>query len=94
VMWNTVTGNKNGQKVRVDYYMWEQADTELGVSGMARVTGFPCAITAKLIGAGKITAKGIVAPEDCIEGPVYDEFMAELEKRNINILEELGVVEA
>jgi saccharopine dehydrogenase-like NADP-dependent oxidoreductase len=92
-MWNTVTGTKDGQKVRVDYYMWDEADTELGMSGMARVTGFPCAITAKLIAAGKITQKGIVAPEDCIEGAVYDEFMAELEKRNVKILEESGVVE-
>jgi len=92
VMWNTVTGTKDGHNVRVDYYMWDEADTKLGMSGMARVTGFPCAITAKLIAAGKITQKGIVAPEDCIEGDVYDEFMAELEKRNVKILEESGEV--
>ena len=93
VMWNTVTGTEGGKKVRVDYHMWDEADTKLGMSSMARVTGFPCAIAARLIAAGKIEEKGIVAPEDAIKGDVYDEFMAELAKRNINILEEFGEVE-
>jgi len=93
VMWNTVTGTKEKKKVRVDYYMWDEADTELGMSSMARVTGFPCAITARFIAEGKIEGKGIVAPEDAIMGPVYDEFTAELIKRNVNILEEFTEVE-
>ncbi|NIN69215.1 MAG: saccharopine dehydrogenase [Anaerolineae bacterium] len=93
VMWNTVTGTKDKKKVRVDYYMWDEADTELGMSSMARVTGFSCAITARFIAEGKIERKGIVAPEDAMEGPVYDEFVAELIKRNIDILEEFTQVE-
>jgi lysine 6-dehydrogenase len=92
VMWNTVTGTRDGKKVRVDYYMWDEADTDLGMSSMARVTGFPCAITARFIAAGKIEAKGIVAPEDCFEGELYDEFIAELTKRDINILEQFTQV--
>ena len=87
VMWNTVTGTKNGQKMRIDYYMWEEADTENGVSAMGRATGFPAAIGAKLIGIGEIEKKGIVAPEDAIEGKVYQKFMDELGKKNITILE-------
>jgi lysine 6-dehydrogenase len=89
VMWNTVTGTKDGKKVQVNYHMWDEADTELGFSSMQRVTGFPCAITARFIGRGDITEKGIVAPEDAIKGDLYDEFMAELAKRNINISEEV-----
>jgi len=87
VMWNTVTGTKNGQKMRIDYYMWEEADTENGISAMGRATGFPAAIGAKLIGRGEIEKKGIVAPEDAIEGKVYQKFMEELGKKNITILE-------
>jgi lysine 6-dehydrogenase len=93
VMWNSVVGKKDGQKTRIDYYMWDEADTDLGFSAMQRVTGFPCAIAARLIARGLIAEKGIVPPEDCIQGEVYDEFMAELSKRNINILEEFGEVE-
>jgi len=87
VMWNTVTGTKNGQKMRIDYYMWDEADTKNGISSMGRVTGFPAAIGARLIGRGEIEKKGIVAPEDAIEGKVYQKFMGELRKRNITILE-------
>jgi len=87
VMWNTVTGTKNGQKMRIDYYMWEETDTENGISAMGRATGFPAAIGAKLIGRGEIEKKGIVAPEDAIEGKVYQKFMEELGKKNITILE-------
>jgi len=87
VMWNTVTGIKNEQKMRIDYYMWEEADTENGITAMGRATGFPAAIGANLIGKGEIEKKGILAPEDAIEGKVYQKFMEELGKKNITILE-------
>jgi saccharopine dehydrogenase-like NADP-dependent oxidoreductase len=54
---------------------------------MGRVTGFPAAIGAKLVGRGEINKKGIVAPEDAIEGKVYRSFMEELAKKNITVLE-------
>jgi saccharopine dehydrogenase-like NADP-dependent oxidoreductase len=87
VMWNTVTGIKDGQKMRIDYYMWEEADTENGISAMGRVTAFPEAIATVMLGKGKITKKGIVAPEDAIEGKIYENFLEELKRRKINILE-------
>lgn len=87
VMWNTVTGTKNGHKMRIDYYMWEEADTENGISAMGRVTGFPAAIGAKLIARGEIEKRGIAAPEDAIEGRVYQHFMEELTEKNITVLE-------
>jgi saccharopine dehydrogenase-like NADP-dependent oxidoreductase len=87
VMYNTLTGKKDGKNVKIEYFMWDEADTKNGISSMARVTGFPVAITAKMILANKIKEKGIVPPEDCIKGDLYAEFMQELKKRNINILE-------
>ncbi|GAG71721.1 unnamed protein product [marine sediment metagenome] len=68
VMWNTLTGIKDGQKMRIDYYMWEEADIENGISAMGRVTAFPEAIATVMVGKGEINKKGIVAPEDAIEG--------------------------
>lgn len=88
VMWNTVTGVKDGKKLRLDYYMWDEADTRNGISSMGRVTGFSAAIGAMLIGKGEIKKKGVVAPEDVIEGEIYQKFINELVKRNIIILEE------
>jgi saccharopine dehydrogenase-like NADP-dependent oxidoreductase len=87
VMWNTVTGVKNGQKIRIDYYMWEGADLENGISAMGRVTAFPEAIATVMLGKGEITKKGIVAPEDAIEGKIYEKYFEELKRRKINIIE-------
>ena len=87
VMWNTVTGIKGGQKMRIDYYMWEEANTEHGISAMGRVTAFPEAIAAVMLGKREIIKKGIVAPEDAIEGKMYENFLEELNRRKINILE-------
>lgn len=87
VMYNTTTGTKDGKKVKIEHFMWDEADKENGISSMMRVTGFPVAITAKLIMEGLIQEKGIVPPEDCIKGKVYDRFIEELKKRNIEILE-------
>jgi len=87
VMWNTVTGIKDGQKMRIDYYMWEEADTKNGISAMGRVTAFPEAIAVVMLGKGEIIKKGIVAPEDAIEGKIYENFLEELKMRKINILE-------
>lgn len=87
VMWNTVVGTKDGQKTRIDYYLWDEADTVNGISSMARVTGFSASIGALFLGRGMITGTGIVAPEDGIVGAHYEAFLKELEKRDINVLE-------
>lgn len=87
VMYNTVTGLKNGKPLRISYHMWEGPDEESGISAMGRVTGFPAAIGAVFIGKGLIREKGIVAPEDAVAGDTYRAFLEELARRKIRILE-------
>jgi len=87
VMYNSLIGKKGGKKMKIEYFMWDETDTKNGISSMARVTGFPVAVTAKLLLKRKIKEKGIVPPEDCIRGSVYQEFMQELKKRNVSIRE-------
>jgi saccharopine dehydrogenase-like NADP-dependent oxidoreductase len=87
VMYNTLIGKKDKKKMKIEYFMWEKADTENGISSMARTTGFPVAVTAKLLLQKKIKEKGIIPPEDCIKGNLYEEFMQELKKRNVLIRE-------
>jgi saccharopine dehydrogenase-like NADP-dependent oxidoreductase len=89
VMWNSVTGMKDGVATEIHSYLWDEADTERGISSMARVTGFSAAIGAAFIGRGLINARGIVPPEDCFEGEVFELFMEELKKRDIHIQEEI-----
>jgi saccharopine dehydrogenase-like NADP-dependent oxidoreductase len=90
VMWNTVQGVKDGKPTRVDYYMWDTADTENGISSMARVTGFSSAIGALAIGRGIITERGIVPPEDALDSEGAERFLDELADREIRILEEIA----
>ncbi len=87
VMYCTVTGVKDGKKTRISHWMWDEADPRTGISAMGRVTGFPAAMSAVLIGKGLIKERGIVAPEDAIYGPLYTQFIADLKKRDIHILE-------
>lgn len=90
VMWNTAQGTLKGNPARIDYYMWDEADKDTGISSMARVTGFATAIGAWMVGRGDITTRGIVPPEDAIFGDLYDVFMKELEGRNIRVQEEVA----
>ena len=87
IMWNTVTGIKKDRRIKTDYYMWVEADSELGISSMGRATGFPASVAAVMVAEGKIDKKGFLSPEDAIEGKVYQEFLAELRERGIEILE-------
>jgi saccharopine dehydrogenase-like NADP-dependent oxidoreductase len=90
VMYNTVVGRKKGRKVKIEYHMWDAADRKNNISSMMRVTGFPVAIAARMIARGQITQKGIVAPEDAVDSDLYPEFIKELKKRNIKILETIS----
>ncbi|MBE0432052.1 saccharopine dehydrogenase NADP-binding domain-containing protein [candidate division WOR-3 bacterium] len=87
VMYNTLEGKKDGRNVKIEYFMWDEADTKNNISSMMRATGYPMAITARMIGRGEIKAKGIVAPEDAVFGDLYQKFIVELKKRGIEILE-------
>ena len=52
------------------------------VGRMAPGTGLPASIAALMMDAGEVTAKGVVAPEGCIDP---DKFLSELMKRGARI---------
>jgi saccharopine dehydrogenase-like NADP-dependent oxidoreductase len=87
VMYNTLEGKRDGKNVKIEYFMWDEPDKDSDISSMMRVTGYPMAITARMIGKGDIKEKGIVAPEDAITPELYRRFIGELKKRNIEIKE-------
>jgi len=91
VMYNTIIGEKDGVPHKVEYFMWEEANDEF--TAMARVTGFPAAIGAKMIGAGRINLTGIRAPEECFIGENYQFLIDELSEYDINISEEIHTIE-
>ena len=86
VMYNTIEGVKDGQKKCISQYLWDEGEPN-GFTSMARVTGFPAAAGAVLLAQGKIKQKGVVAPEDAIEGETYQFVINELKKRRIVLVE-------
>ncbi|MFN2304449.1 MAG: saccharopine dehydrogenase family protein, partial [Anaerolineales bacterium] len=91
VMYNTIIGEKDGAPRKVEYFMWEQANNEF--TAMARVTGFPAAIGAKMIGTGRIDLRGIRAPEECFGGENYQFLLDELSTCDIKIAEDIHNIE-
>ncbi len=89
VMWNTAEGKIDGEEVSIDYYMWDEEDTETGLTAMQRTTCFPPAIAAEMMAKGEISGEGIVPPEDCIKGPIYDKMIEKLEEVGVEILKEI-----
>jgi saccharopine dehydrogenase-like NADP-dependent oxidoreductase len=90
VMWNSVSGVKDGAPLRIDTYMWDEADVRRGISAMARVTAYPAAVGALLLGRGMFSERGLLPPEDAFEGQVYRAFFAELEARGVHIEERVS----
>jgi saccharopine dehydrogenase (NAD+, L-lysine-forming) len=68
-----VKGERKGEKVT---YTADMAGR------MAPGTGLPASIAALMLNAGNVTAKGVVAPEGCIDP---DKFLAELIQRGAKI---------
>ena len=87
VMWNTVTGEKQGKISQIDYYMWVDSDTENLISSMARATAFPASVSAVLLGRGRFISRGIVSPEDAFDTALYESMLDELETKGIVIKE-------
>jgi saccharopine dehydrogenase-like NADP-dependent oxidoreductase len=87
VMYNTVRGVRSGKPTKVEYFLWDEGEPERGISAMMRITGYPVALGARLLARKKIRARGIIAPEECIVGEIYDWFLQELEKRGIRVAE-------
>jgi saccharopine dehydrogenase-like NADP-dependent oxidoreductase len=85
VMYTTAVGRKDGRRVAIEHFLWDEADAGNGLSAMMRTTAFPAAIGARLLARREIAEPGIVAPEDAIAGPLYRTFLAELGQRGIRI---------
>ncbi|HVS32724.1 MAG TPA: saccharopine dehydrogenase C-terminal domain-containing protein [Thermoanaerobaculia bacterium] len=65
----------------------DRQDERTGLSAMMRTTAFPASIVALMMARGQTTAKGALPQERCLPPDV---FMAELGRRNIEVVEREG----
>jgi lysine 6-dehydrogenase len=90
-----VAGIKEGKSMRFTYELYDEYDRRTGASSMARTTGFPCVIMARLLAAKRFTEPGVFAPETLAQRENLFEFMIdELARRGVNVRTQVEQVSA
>lgn len=68
----------------INYVLFETIDEKNGITSMAKTTGIPPIIMAKLFAEGKIKMKGILPPEILgMDEEIFENFMENFEKKGI-----------
>jgi lysine 6-dehydrogenase len=81
-------GPAGGQRKRIRFELLDRTDRESGTTSMARTTGFPCAIVARLLAAGEIEQTGILPLESLgRDERLYDHIVSELRDRGVELRE-------
>jgi lysine 6-dehydrogenase len=77
-------GTADGAKKRLRYDIVDKFDERTGLSAMMRTTAFPASIIAQMMASGEVLERGATPQEKAIDA---EKFVAELERRNIKIVE-------
>ena len=77
-----------GKTKRLRYDIVDKFDETTGLSAMMRTTAFPASIIAQMMAAGATSERGAIPQEKAINA---EKFVAELERRNINVKEFLVI---
>lgn len=81
-----VEGRKGGRRIRNTYDLYDEYDRATGQSSMARTTGFPCVIAARLLAKGQFREPGVHPPEHLGRGVgMLEHMLKELSKRGVNV---------
>ena len=76
-------GQKDGYQQRHQVEMIDYYDEAMGITAMARTTGYTGAIIARMIGRGDLKMQGMMAPERVIKGQMFEQLLTELAALNI-----------
>ncbi len=89
-----VTGMKSGKTLRFTYELYDEYDRVGATSSMARTTGFPCVIVARMLAEKRFSEPGVFAPEMLArEEGLFEFVIGELARRGVNVrthFEEVG----
>ena len=86
VMRVMVEGRKGNSPMRYTYELYDETDRTSGTSSMARTTGFPCTIIARMIARGEFADPGVFPLELLArrEG-LFDQMIKELGARGVRL---------
>lgn len=94
VMRVIIEGEKDGKKMRYTYDLLDYYDREKKETSMARTTGYPCAIVARIVAKGDYQNPGVNPPEYLGKNhKIFHEILEELRKRNVVIKENVEIIE-
>lgn len=81
-----VEGEKAGRRLRHVYDLYDEYDQAAQQSSMARTTGFPCAIVARMLARGEIREPGVLPPELLGRMPgMLDRMTTALARRGVHL---------
>ena len=81
-----VAGSKGGARKRIIWDLYDATDPVSRATSMARTTGFPCAIVARLLADGAFARPGVHPPEVLGKDEVLTRgILAELERRGVSV---------
>jgi lysine 6-dehydrogenase len=73
-----VRGTKSGRRAWTRWQLVDRFDAEHHITAMMRTTGYSLAITGLLQLDGRITARGVHTPDECVPATPYVEELAKL----------------
>jgi saccharopine dehydrogenase-like NADP-dependent oxidoreductase len=83
-------GTKDGTRRRYVFDLLDRTDPATGTTSMARTTGFPCAIVARMLASGEYADPGIRALEHLArDDRAAERLLSELRGRGIDLREQV-----
>ncbi len=93
VMKIIVEGIRNGKRIRYEYDLYDEYDSETDTHSMARTTGYTATSTVRLVADGLYKHKGISPPEFIgKDKKCVDFILRELKERNIVYTEKISKI--
>lgn len=81
-----VEGLLASERVRFTYELYDEYDAATDEHSMARTTGFPCAIVARMLASGEYNNPGVHPPEILgRQSGMLDRIITELEQRGVTL---------
>ena len=74
-----------GRGGKVVYDMVDRYDEINKVTSMGKTTGYTASIVTQMLGRGEIRGKGVIPPEEAVEGTMVETLVSELGRRGVQI---------
>jgi len=81
-----VEGLHGEKPISYTYDLYDEYDRTCGASSMARTTGFPCVIVARMLASGRFAEHGVFAPEALAQREgIFEIIVSELDRRGVKV---------